>query len=79
MEFGQWLQKNRGELSLDVLAERSGVSKATLYMVEAGQTDPRLSTARKICKGLRIPLSKALQQMEASRGQSGAAKRAKRK
>ena len=57
--FGARLKKLREaqKLSMEKLAVKAGVSKATIYRVEAGKRDPTLSTLRGIAKGLGITVS----------------------
>ncbi len=51
-------------LTLDALAERSGVSRAMLSKVERGEKNPTLVVAAKIAEGLGAPLSRLLGQEE---------------
>lgn len=62
MSFNNWLAKTREKkgLTLDALAEKSGVSKTTIFMAETTDTDMRLGTAAKISKALGVPLWQAL-------------------
>lgn len=77
-KFGDWQQATRDKLGLsyDDLADKSKVSKSTLYQIERGETIPRLDTAAKICKGLGVSLSQAIKSVEASRGKSSGKKQA---
>lgn len=50
------LRKSAG-FTLDVIAEKSGLSRAMLYHLEAGTRKPSLETIRKICKALKISLA----------------------
>ena len=45
------------ELSLDELSDQTGISKAILQSIQAGETDPTLSVLEKISIGLNIPIS----------------------
>ena len=42
-------------MSLDMLAERTGVSKSTLGQIERGESNPTVSTIGKIVEGLKVP------------------------
>lgn len=57
--MGHQLRQMRKEqgLSLDDLAERTGVSKLTLGKIERGETNPSLTVIWRIADGLAIPLS----------------------
>ena len=44
-------------LSLDKLAEMTGVSKSMLRQIEIGQSNPTIATIWKIANGLRIPFT----------------------
>src|SRR5215204_5352580 len=50
------LRRRRG-LTLEELAERSGVSRAMISKVERGEKNPTLVVAAKLAEGLRITLS----------------------
>ena len=47
-------------LTLEELAERSGVSRAMLSKVERGEKNPTLVVAAKLAEGLGVPLSRLL-------------------
>lgn len=57
--LGQRVRKLRSErkLTMEKLAERSGIDYRQLSYIELGQTDATLSTLYAISKGLDIPLS----------------------
>lgn len=59
-KVGSELRKIRvqSHLTLDELAERTGVSKLTLGKIERGETNPTLGVMWKITTGLNIPLTK---------------------
>lgn len=42
-------------MSLSELSRRCGISKSTLFYIELGATDPKLSTLCKISKALDVP------------------------
>jgi transcriptional regulator with XRE-family HTH domain len=46
----------RGNLTLNVLSERSGVSKAMLSQIESDKVNPTVATVWKIAKGLGVDL-----------------------
>lgn len=50
------LRKQRG-LSLDELAQRSGVSRATLSQIETCKTNPTIAVLWKIASGLAVPFA----------------------
>ncbi|MBD5451695.1 MAG: helix-turn-helix domain-containing protein [Lachnospiraceae bacterium] len=43
-------------MSLDMLAERTGVSKSMLGQIERGESNPTLATIEKIVDGIKVPL-----------------------
>ena len=43
--------------SLRALADRVGMSHVALFRLEAGQTDPRLSTLRRLAKALKVTVA----------------------
>ncbi len=47
--------RERSLLTQAELAERSGLSEATINRVEKGRHEPRISTARKLAAALGIP------------------------
>ncbi len=49
-------------LSLDKLAELTGVSKSMLRQIEIGQSNPTIATIWKIANGLRLPFSTLLRE-----------------
>src|SRR5918997_4815744 len=54
-------ERRRGrELTLEELAERSGVSRAMISKVERGEKNPTLVVAAKVAEGLEITLSELL-------------------
>lgn len=57
--FGREVRYRRLDMSmtLDVLAERSGLTPNYIGGVETDKRDPSLSTMRKLARGLDIPLS----------------------
>lgn len=57
------LRKSR-QLSLEELAERSGVSKSMLGEIERGRTNPTVSVLWKIAKGLNTPLTTLIKEQE---------------
>ncbi len=61
-QVGQLLRQIRNEqkLSLEELAQKTGVSKLTLGKIERGETNPTLAVIWKITKGLSIPLSRLM-------------------
>lgn len=48
-------------LTLDVLAERSGVSKAMLSQIEAEKVNPTVATVWKIAQGLNVEINRLLE------------------
>ncbi|MGH3980845.1 MAG: helix-turn-helix domain-containing protein [Pseudonocardiaceae bacterium] len=61
-EFGERVRHIRMEqrLSLDELAARSGVSRATLSKIERGERETRLGNALRIAEALQTPLAQLL-------------------
>lgn len=57
------LRKQKG-LTLDQLAETTGVSKPMLSQLERGETNPTVVTLWKISTGLHVPFSTFLQELE---------------
>lgn len=43
-------------LSLDMLAERTGVSKSMLGQIERSESNPTITTIAKICEGLKVSI-----------------------
>lgn len=64
--LAQNLRDIRGErnLSLDKLADLTGVSKSMLRQIEKGQSSPTVSTLWKIANGLRLPFTSLLQEAD---------------
>ena len=56
--------RKKHELSLEMLAQRSGVSKATLSRIESGATSPTASVLNNICAVYGITLSQLLYEAE---------------
>lgn len=61
-QVGKVLRKLRKEreMTLEELADLTGVSKLTLGKIERGEANPSLTTIWKIANGLRIPISSLL-------------------
>lgn len=59
----QTIREDRN-LSLDKLAEMTGVSKSMLRQIEIGQSNPTVATIWKIANGLRIPFTALFQEKE---------------
>ena len=55
------IRQNRN-MTLDILAEATGVSKPMLGQIERGQSSPTITTLWKIATGLKVPLSLFLQE-----------------
>lgn len=47
-------------LSLDMLSERTGVSKSMLGQIERGESNPTVSTIGKIVEGLKVPFEQLI-------------------
>lgn len=47
-------------MSLDMLAEKTGVSKSMLGQIERGESNPTIATIAKIVDGIRIPFEELL-------------------
>ena len=47
-------------MSLDMLAERTGVSKSMLGQIERGKSNPTVSTIGKIVEGLKVPFEQLI-------------------
>jgi transcriptional regulator with XRE-family HTH domain len=60
----QRLRKERG-LSLNQLAEISGVSRAMLHQIEKGRSRPTIDVVWKIATGMGLPFAELLRQEEA--------------
>ena len=65
--IGKRLKKARQNrnMTLDELAEVTGVSKPMLGQIERGQSSPTVTTLWKIATGMKIPFSSFLQEQEA--------------
>ncbi|SIQ95257.1 transcriptional regulator, XRE family with cupin sensor [Alkalispirochaeta americana] len=57
------IRKEAG-LTMDVLAERSGVSKAMLSQIEAEKVNPTVATVWKISQGLQVEINRLLEGSE---------------
>lgn len=57
------LRKEKG-LTLDELADRAGIHRTTLGLIERNERTPTLETAFKLCAALNLPLSKLVSQIE---------------
>lgn len=57
MEIGHALKVCRSsrKLSLDEVADRSGLSQSYISMIESGKREPTLSSIEKIAKALAVP------------------------
>lgn len=55
------IRKSRN-MSLDMLAERTGVSKSMLGQIERGESNPTLATIAKIVDGIRVPFEDLIYQ-----------------
>jgi transcriptional regulator with XRE-family HTH domain len=62
VSFGNTVRRRRQGLglTLEALAERSGLTPNYLGSVEMGRRDPSLSTVLAIAKGLRVPAAELL-------------------
>jgi transcriptional regulator with XRE-family HTH domain len=49
----KWIRHSKG-MSLDMVAEQTGVSKSMLHQIEKGDANPSISVVGKIASGLRI-------------------------
>ncbi len=47
-------------MSLDMMAERTGVSKSMLGQIERGESNPTVATIAKIVEGLRVPFEELI-------------------
>jgi transcriptional regulator with XRE-family HTH domain len=63
-------------LSLDALAERSGVSRSTISLIERGQTSPTASVLDKLAAALDVTLASLFEQAEAPAARSPLARKA---
>ncbi|WP_316777967.1 helix-turn-helix transcriptional regulator [Pedobacter antarcticus] len=52
--------RNNKKLSMEKLAELSGIDYRQLSYIELGQTDPSLSTLHALCSGLEISLAELM-------------------
>jgi transcriptional regulator with XRE-family HTH domain len=52
--------RNNKKLSMEKLAELSGIDYRQLSYIELGQTDPSLSTLYALCNGLEISLAELM-------------------
>jgi transcriptional regulator with XRE-family HTH domain len=52
--------RNQKKMSMEKLAEHSGIDYRQLSYIELGQTDPSLSTLYALCKGLNIKLTELM-------------------
>ena len=54
--------------SLRTLAERCGMGYAHLFRIEAGETDPQLSTLRRLAKVLNVTVAELIGEGKSRRG-----------
>lgn len=54
------IRKSRN-MSLDMLAEQTGVSKSMLGQIERGESNPTVTTIGKIVEGLRVPFEQLIE------------------
>jgi transcriptional regulator with XRE-family HTH domain len=59
------IRKSRN-MSLDMLAEETGVSKSMLGQIERGESNPTVSTISKIVEGLKVPFEDLIYRKEES-------------
>ena len=52
--------RNEKNLSLQELADLSGVAKSTIYDAESGKVNPTMNTLGKIASALNVPISELL-------------------
>lgn len=57
------IRKSRN-MSLDMLAEETGVSKSMLGQIERGESNPTVSTISKIVEGLKVPFEELIYKRE---------------
>lgn len=57
------IRKSRN-MSLDMLAERTGVSKSMLGQIERGESNPTVATIAKIVDGIKVPFEELIYQKE---------------
>lgn len=64
-KLGDRIQKLRIARGVDQnsFAEKYGISRTQLYMIENGKTNPRLLTLQKIANGLEVNLSELLENL----------------
>ena len=55
-------------MSLDMLAERTGVSKSMLGQIERGESNPTVSTIGKIVEGLKVPFEQLIYNRKGNTG-----------
>lgn len=53
------IRKSRN-MSLDMMAERTGVSKSMLGQIERGESNPTVATIAKIVEGIRVPFEELI-------------------
>ena len=53
------IRKSRN-MSLDMLAEKTGVSKSMLGQIERGESNPTVATIAKIVEGIRVPFEELI-------------------
>lgn len=60
--FSDWLRETRKErgMTLDTVAEKSGVSKSHVYYIEKGRSDATIDVADKLCMAFDVTLHSVL-------------------
>ncbi|TXH49973.1 MAG: XRE family transcriptional regulator [Desulfurellales bacterium] len=64
-EMGAKLKTLRGDQSLREVATRGGLTPSGLCRLEAGQSDPRLSTFQGLAKGLGLTTTELIKEIGA--------------
>lgn len=60
------LLRQRQQWSLDELAQRTGISRATLSRLERGETSPSASLLNRLCAAYGLPMSRLLAELESA-------------
>jgi len=56
-QLGQWLRKQRGDLTFMQFARKTGLSDSTLHRLELGEQNVTLDTLEQICDRLKCSIA----------------------
>ena len=57
MKILLWEMRNKHNISLNVLAAKTGISKSTLHRIETGKTSPTIDKLEEIAKTMKVKIT----------------------